>query len=136
MQVLVVLALTVIAQAAPSAVTWKSDAVRQAGEPTAILISTEATARSADQPAPSKRGGTGHKVNIDVQDADIRSVLRLLSNAGGVDFAIGDDVQATIDIQLLDVPWDTALQVILTLEGLQASAGPGGVLVISVADRP
>lgn len=59
-------------------------------------------------------------IQIDVVDADIRSVLRLLSAASGLNFVVPDHVSATVTVQLTDVPWDLALAAILSAEGLQA----------------
>ena len=116
-------------------VQWTGEGTASAAAPKPVMISTQAQVRSADTPPPPPPA-TAQRVNLDLRDADIRGVLRLLAVAGDFDFAMSDDITATVDVQLLDVPWDTALQTILRLEGLQANAGVGGILVISVADKP
>jgi len=140
MPISLVFSALVASQAPAGIVHWIGDGTDRLGRtqlPDPILIATDAQARHADDAAPA-RSWTGERVNIDVREADIRSVLRLLSAVRGsdFDFAVSDEVQATVDVQLVDVPWDLALQTILSLEGLQAEAGAGGILVISVADRP
>jgi len=57
-------------------------------------------------------------VFLDVQDADIKSVLRLLAEQGNVSIVSGDDVKGTLTLQIKDVPWGQALETILDLKGL------------------
>ena len=139
-------------QPANGTVQWTGEGTASAGPPAAgtqtagtptakitapapVVISSQAQVRLADAAAPPPPA-TASRVNLDLRDADIRGVLRLLAAAGDFDFAMSDELTATVDVQLRDVPWDVALHTILRLEGLQAQAGVGGILVISVADKP
>ncbi|MBM3251993.1 MAG: hypothetical protein FJZ11_04340, partial [Candidatus Omnitrophica bacterium] len=56
-------------------------------------------------------------VTLDFRDADIRNVLRLLSYKSGVNIIAGPEVTGLVTIQLTDVPWETALDVILKTYG-------------------
>ncbi len=56
-------------------------------------------------------------VTLDFRDADIRNVLRILSYKSGVNIVPGPDVTGLITIQLTDVPWEKALDVILKTYG-------------------
>ncbi|MFH1655605.1 MAG: type IV pilus secretin PilQ [Candidatus Omnitrophota bacterium] len=56
-------------------------------------------------------------VTLDFRDADIRNVLRLLSYKSGVNIIAAPDVTGLVTIQLTDVPWETALDVILKTYG-------------------
>lgn len=56
-------------------------------------------------------------VSLDFQDADIRNVLKVLSYKSGVNIVVSPEVTATVTIQLKDVPWEKALQVILATYG-------------------
>lgn len=75
-------------------------------------------------------------INIQVEDADIRSVLRLFSNTSGLNFVVPDTVQSTVTAQLTDVPWDLALAAILSAEGLQAVPYSGDVVLIQPFGTP
>ena len=55
---------------------------------------------------------------LDVQDADIKAVLRLLSEQGNVSIVSGDDVKGTVTLKIKDVSWEQALDTILTITGL------------------
>src|SRR5882724_7600829 len=57
-------------------------------------------------------------VSLDVQDADVRDVLRLLADTGGINILTSGEVQGTVTTRLLDVPWEQALAAILHLTGL------------------
>ncbi|MBI3314967.1 MAG: type IV pilus secretin PilQ, partial [Candidatus Omnitrophica bacterium] len=56
-------------------------------------------------------------VSLDFQDADIRNVLKVLSYKSGVNIVAGPEVTGVITIQLTDVPWQKALDVILATYG-------------------
>jgi len=59
-------------------------------------------------------------IHIEVVDADIRGVLRLVSQVSNLNFVVPDHVQSTVTASLEDVPWDLALAAILSAEGLMA----------------
>jgi len=52
-------------------------------------------------------------ISITLKETDIREVLNILAFKGGVNIVAGDDVVAKISVQLKDVPWEQALDVIL-----------------------
>jgi type IV pilus assembly protein PilQ len=60
----------------------------------------------------------GPRIFLDVQDADIRAVLRLLAEQGKVSIVAGDDVKGPVTVHLKDVPWEQALDTVLTMKGL------------------
>ncbi|HEY8038281.1 MAG TPA: type IV pilus secretin PilQ [Polyangiaceae bacterium] len=60
----------------------------------------------------------GRRINIDLKDADIHNVLRLLADTGHVNIVTADDVSGTITIRMNNVPWDQVLDVVLQAKGL------------------
>jgi len=60
----------------------------------------------------------GKKITMDYQEAEVRSVLRVLSEVSGMNIVAGEDVAGKITIKLKDVPWDQALDVILKTKRL------------------
>jgi type IV pilus assembly protein PilQ len=60
----------------------------------------------------------GRRVDLDLRDADIHNVLRLLSDVGKVNIITSDAVSGTVTIRLRNVPWDQALETILQAKGL------------------
>jgi len=61
---------------------------------------------------------SGRRINIDLKDADIHNVLRLLADTGHVNIVTADDVGGTITIRMVNVPWDQVLDVVLQAKGL------------------
>lgn len=56
-------------------------------------------------------------VSLDFQDADIKNVLKVLAYKSGTNIVAGPEVTGTITIQLTDVPWQKALEVVLSTYG-------------------
>lgn len=66
----------------------------------------------AARPAPAKR------INLDVQDADVHNVLRLLADTGAINIVVPDHVKGRVTLKLRNVPWTEALDVVLRSKGL------------------
>jgi type IV pilus assembly protein PilQ len=61
---------------------------------------------------------SGEKISLDFQDANIRTVLRLISEVSGYNIVVSPDVKKTITVRMTDVPWDQALDTILEVNSL------------------
>jgi len=73
-------------------------------------------------------------VSLGVQSADVRDVLRLLAETGGVNILAIGEVQGTITVRLVDVPWEQALEAVLKLTGL-AQERQGNIILVAPAER-
>lgn len=131
-----------------------------------VLARAAATAAGAQQPAQAQQpapaqpqpppappaqvlGGaqppsryTGHPVSVDFQGADLRAVLRTFSEISGLNIIIDPTIQGTVDVNLRDVPWDQALDLILranklgyTVDGTIVRIAPLTVLAEEEAQR-
>ncbi len=60
----------------------------------------------------------GRRIDLDLKDADIHNILRLLSDVGHVNIVTADDVAGSVTIRMRNVPWDQALDVVLQAKGL------------------
>jgi type IV pilus assembly protein PilQ len=69
-------------------------------------------------PRVGERRFSGHPISMDFQGADLRAVLRVFAEDTGLNIVIDPAVQGTVDVQLKDVPWDQALDIILTANKL------------------
>jgi type IV pilus assembly protein PilQ len=76
----------------------------------------------------------GPRLSLDVQDADIKSALRLLAEQGNVSIVSGDDVKGTLTLHIKDAPWEQALETILDLKGL-AQKREGSVISVMTLER-
>ncbi len=61
---------------------------------------------------------SGRRVSLDFQDANIKSVFRLLSEVSGVNIVAGEDVKGNVTVHMKNVPWDQSLETILDTNGL------------------
>jgi type IV pilus assembly protein PilQ len=61
---------------------------------------------------------TGRRIDLDLKDADIHNVLRLLADVGRVNVITSDNVSGTVTIRMRNVPWDQALEVVLQSKNL------------------
>ncbi|MEE8184876.1 MAG: AMIN domain-containing protein, partial [Thermodesulfobacteriota bacterium] len=48
----------------------------------------------------------GRKISLDLKDADITNILRLIAEVSELNIISGDDVRGKISLRLIDVPWD------------------------------
>jgi len=68
--------------------------------------------------AESQTQFTGEPISLDLKDADIKDVFRTISQLTGLNIVIDPEVRGTVTVQLEDVPWDQALDLILKQNGL------------------
>ena len=64
----------------------------------------------------------GRRVNLDLQGADIRTVLRTLSDYAGVNIIASKEVQGEVSARIKDAPWRDALVSILKAHGFGADS--------------
>lgn|GEM_PF-1387025 len=111
-------------------------AAAEAGDPSSTELSTptpDAAAIAAryhgDREREAKPTWTGRRIDLDVKDADLHNVFRLLADVGNIDIVVADDVAGTITLRLSDVPWDQALDAIVVSERLTVARN-GRILLI------
>ena len=86
------------------------------------------------QQPPAPLVSSAAPISMDLQDADIHSVLRLVAATAGVNIVASDGVQGKITVRLEDVPWDQALSAILATHNLVAvTYGPNLLVVEPIA---
>jgi len=89
---------------------------------------------SAEKTAEIKKY-SGEKIALlSFQKADIKSVLRSISEFSGVNIVAGPDVKGSITIHMKDVPWDQALDTILEINGY-GKKQTGSVITILPLDQ-
>ncbi|MBI3077299.1 MAG: type IV pilus secretin PilQ [Deltaproteobacteria bacterium] len=72
------------------------------------------------EPVQGPRGKvyTGQRMSLDLKDADIHNVLRLIAEVSELNIIAGEDVRGKVTLRLIDVPWDQALDILLTASNL------------------
>lgn len=86
-------------------------------------------APSAVDPSLFRPSRPGRNIDLDLKDADLANVCRLLADVGRVNIVLGDDVHGTVTVRLRQVPWDRALDVILSTHGLHAERRQDVILI-------
>lgn len=96
--------------------------------PPAVQVTTESSH------ARPKKLYYGQPISLDLKDANVHNVLRLLADVSGLNIVATDDVTGTITLRLNDIPWDQALDIILQAQNLE-SVHEGNVLRVSTVKR-
>ena len=81
-----------------------------------------------------QKGFTGRRIDLDLKDADIHNVLRLLADVGQVNVVTADNVSGSVTIRMRNVPWDQALDVVLQSKGLGMVRSGNMIRVAPLAD--
>jgi type IV pilus assembly protein PilQ len=58
-------------------------------------------------------------IDLDVRDADIHDVCRLLADVGHANIVVSDEVHGTVTVRMRHVLWDQALEAIALSKGLR-----------------
>ncbi|HEY3170179.1 MAG TPA: AMIN domain-containing protein, partial [Thermoanaerobaculia bacterium] len=110
-------------EAAKPPAASKEDALFEAAA--AVLAQQEETQRASELTAFQSRTlaeaqsqFTGEPISLDLKDADIKDVFRTISQLTGLNIVIDPEVRGTVTVQLENVPWDQALDLILKQNGL------------------
>ncbi len=103
-----------------------------------VLMAALATVALAQQPSAMKQVGlvrTGAGTfTMDVEGADVRTVIRAIAEFSGRNIVVGQGVKGTVRVSLRDVGWQEALRTILRSNGLDYTED-GGILRVDDAAR-
>ncbi|MDD4861060.1 MAG: secretin and TonB N-terminal domain-containing protein, partial [Smithellaceae bacterium] len=78
---------------------------------------------------------TDRIISIDFQDAEIKSVLRLMAEYGNISIISGDDVKGNVTLTMKSVPWEQALNSILDIKGLAKKQAGDVITVMTLAKQ-
>lgn len=98
------------------------------------VTGAEAAAAPKSAQAEAKKMYTGKKIDLDMMDANITDVLRLLAEVSNLNIIASDDVKGTITLRLKNVPWDQAFDIILKSKDLD-SQKEGNVVRVAPAAK-
>ncbi|REC94126.1 type IV pilus secretin PilQ [Kushneria indalinina] len=76
----------------------------------------------------------GKRISLNFEDIDVRTVLSILADEVGLNLVVSDSVSGNVTINLRQVPWDQALDLILQTRGL-ASRRSGDVLLVAPGEE-
>ena len=76
----------------------------------------------------------GERVTLNFQDIETRAVLQLLAEISAQNIVVADTVQGNVTLRLNNVPWDQALDIVLTTKGLDMRSN-GNVIIVAPAEE-
>lgn len=82
----------------------------------------------------AKKAYSGEPISLNFQSIEVRAVLQLLADFTGKNLVAADTVSGNITLRLQNVPWDQALDIILTTKGL-GKREDGNVMWIAPAEE-
>ncbi len=77
---------------------------------------------------------TGERITLNFQDVDVRAILQIIADVAGKNLVASDAVSGTIALRLENVPWDQALDIILTTKGLDKREDGNVMLVGTIKE--
>jgi type IV pilus assembly protein PilQ len=89
---------------------------------------------TADEMAAEAARYTGEKITLVFDAANVRSILQLIGDVSGLNILASSDVQGTVTLRLIDVPWDQALDLVLETASL-GKIQQGNILRIMPKDK-
>jgi len=96
----------------------------------APIVIAQAPAPVPAVPAPPSTSSQ-RLISLDFKDADVINLLRILAAESGRNIVIGDDVKGKMSIALRNVPWELALDTILSARGLEKVERGGVMRIVS-----
>ncbi|MEM6513475.1 MAG: type IV pilus secretin PilQ, partial [Pseudomonadota bacterium] len=76
----------------------------------------------------------GQRLTLNFQDIETRAVLQLLAETSGKNIVVSDTVSGNVTLRLRNVPWDQALDIVMTTKGLDMRQN-GNVIIVAPADE-
>jgi type IV pilus assembly protein PilQ len=58
-------------------------------------------------------GGVKDSLSLDFQNANIKNIFRIIEEVSGFNLVLSPDVAGTVNVRLVDIPWNQALELIL-----------------------
>lgn len=76
----------------------------------------------------------GQRLTLNFQDIETRAVLQLLAETSGRNIVVSDTVTGNVTLRLRNVPWDQALDIVMTTKGLDMREN-GNVIIVAPAEE-
>lgn len=76
---------------------------------------------------------TGEPISVNFKDFDLKDFFRVIQEVSGLNVVLDPAVKGTVSLYLVDVPWDQALAIVLSNNGLECQL-QGNVLRIATLE--
>jgi type IV pilus assembly protein PilQ len=110
--------------------------VTPAGVETPVLQTSMFETATATAPRPAfQQRSQQPRITVAWQNANIRDVIAAFAGFSGRTIIVGRNVQATVDAEIYDQPWDVAMAAILAAHGLAATEDPSGIIIVDTFEN-
>ena len=110
------------AEPAPERSPWVADESQLIEHAVAAQVldtpTTEGEGYATTEVASQEQQFTGEPITLTLKDADIKDVLKTFSVLTDLNFVLDPGVSGSVTVELREVPWDQALDLILKINGL------------------
>jgi type IV pilus assembly protein PilQ len=97
---------------------------------TQLVIDVKPVKEDPNRLAQGTQGYKGEKISFNFQNVEVRAALQAVADISGLNIIASDSVSGSLTLQLKQVPWDQALDVIMQAKGLDMRKN-GNVLWIA-----
>jgi type IV pilus assembly protein PilQ len=97
---------------------------------TQLVIDVKPVKEDPNRLATGPQGYKGEKISFNFQNVEVRAALQAVADISGLNIIASDSVSGSLTLQLKQVPWDQALDVIMQAKGLDMRKN-GNVLWIA-----
>jgi type IV pilus assembly protein PilQ len=97
---------------------------------TQLVIDVKPVKEDPNRLAQGAQGYRGEKISFNFQNVEVRAALQAVADISGLNIIASDSVSGSLTLQLKQVPWDQALDVIMQAKGLDMRRN-GNVLWIA-----
>jgi type IV pilus assembly protein PilQ len=95
---------------------------------------TQKAASTAPGGFDQNREYSGDRLSLTFQDIETRAVLQLIADFSNLNIVVSDTVQGSVTLRLQNVPWDQALDIVMTTKGLDMRRN-GNVIIVAPAEE-
>lgn len=92
--------------------------VKDNGAQYVVTVSNQGALFNALDDRPRPKSFSGGRVTLDFQDVDVRTILQIIAKESGQNIVASDSVQGKMTLNLKDVPWDQALDLVMQARDL------------------
>jgi len=85
---------------------------------TQLVIDVKPVKEDPSRLAQGPQGYKGEKISFNFQNVEVRAALQAVADISGLNIIASDSVSGSLTLQLKQVPWDQALDVIMQAKGL------------------
>ncbi len=85
---------------------------------TQLVIDVKPIKEDPNKLVQGSQGYRGEKISFNLQNVDVRSALQAIADVSGLNIITSESVSGNLTMNLKEVPWDQALDVVLQAKGL------------------